>query len=354
MNWKILKFNVWNDRNINSLKTGVACLIGFVVGEAMHLPQDSWIIISILVVMCGNVNVGGVIIQSYYRILSTIGGALIAVAVVLLFHHNFAAMALVIFLSGCFFCYLAGSKKQLGTLGGATVALVLTTHSPTLQYATQRTIEITLGIIIAVLVTRFVFPVMARQRLRNNLARNIRLLLQLYELNWKTSPSDHLALRKIARLEVAIIKAFADQNSLIEQSRNEPVRIKFKKNIFIKVINAERRLFRAITLLHPNSHPEGDRLSASSADLQAFTTEFKAVALELAQALEENEPMPSPGELLGSFYALEKPLMSPVSADDLNYVTRYYVHLFSLKQVAIQLRTLKRLCSTLYSDKASS
>src|SRR3989338_7149858 len=92
--------NAFNtERFIHGLKTALACLMGFAITKSVHFPVDQWLIITIIVVMCAQLNVGSVIQKSYMRFLGTFTGSLLAALTLLFFGTNDLATAIIIGLS---------------------------------------------------------------------------------------------------------------------------------------------------------------------------------------------------------------------------------------------------------------
>src|SRR4051812_20245760 len=82
-------FNIFaeldTDRLIHSLKTALACILGYLLFEKLHFDNEQWVIITIIVVMCAQLNVGSVLQKSYMRFLGTLIGAVIATLTLVLF-----------------------------------------------------------------------------------------------------------------------------------------------------------------------------------------------------------------------------------------------------------------------------
>ena len=119
----------------------------------------------------------------YFRFLGTFIGCLFAaLALVFLGHTNLAIM-LAIGVSSFMFSYIATGKENLiqtGTLGAVTTAIIMLAKTSTLTIAMQRFFEISIGILIATLVSQFVLPIHARTHLRRAQAATLRQLLDYY------------------------------------------------------------------------------------------------------------------------------------------------------------------------------
>src|ERR1700733_10961786 len=100
------------DRIIHSVKTALACLIGFAITKALHFYVDQWLIVTIIVVMCAQISVGSMIKKSYMRFIGTLSGSLVALATLLFFAQNEMAFAIVITIAALFFSYIATGEKN--------------------------------------------------------------------------------------------------------------------------------------------------------------------------------------------------------------------------------------------------
>jgi len=143
----------WNsNRAINSFKTAIACLIGYLVVVFSPLPQPQWIVITILVVMSAQSTIGGMLIKSHMRFWGTLAGGLISIVALFLVGNDVWGVALVLLTATLLFAYIAGSSGDIsaaGVLGGVTVVMIMLAHNATVLMAGERLLEIILGIGIA-------------------------------------------------------------------------------------------------------------------------------------------------------------------------------------------------------------
>ena len=171
------------ERLTHGLKTAFACLIGFILMRAFHPYIDQWLIITIIVVMCAQLSVGSMMQKSYMRFLGTLSGSMIAALTLVIFGINELAFAIVITMGVLFFSIIATSDKNFsesGTLGAVTVVIILINPHPTLIVALTRFVEISLGIVLAALISQFVLPMHASKHLRENQAKTLRKLRTFY------------------------------------------------------------------------------------------------------------------------------------------------------------------------------
>ncbi|WP_245591070.1 FUSC family protein [Coxiella endosymbiont of Amblyomma americanum] len=239
------------ERLITSFKTALACLMGIFVGKIFHIAIPQWILITIVVVMATSIRIGGTIIKSYFRLLGTIIGALLA-ALALFFIGNHADVIhlLLIFLIGVF-AYLASSPTdiaQFGLLGATTMVMILDVQAPTLKTAVDRTSEIFLGVLIAIIVSRFVFPQHAKKLLRASITHALQKFRVLFEffISKELTPD---AVKEQEKIENHMINDILKQSTLLQEAINEDPRVKKKRLIYQSIFLLERKLLRSIYML---------------------------------------------------------------------------------------------------------
>jgi len=262
------------ERAGHSLKTALACLLGYAVTELFDLPVDQWLIITILVVMCAQLNVGSILQKSYMRFLGTLSGSLLASATLLIFGSNEAISASVIVIAAIFFSYIATSEKsysESGTLGAVTVVIILAGQNPTIITALQRTLEISIGIMIAALVSQFIIPVHARTHLRRSQAETFKQLSQYYAAtlinNTLKQPIEANQL-----IDEAIAKSMITQRKLAREAAREKFDSSFAADYFSQVLWHEKEILRCIAFMRYIFllSPEAKQLFFSLTPLQQF------------------------------------------------------------------------------------
>ncbi len=245
-----------SERLSHSIKIVIACIIGIIVTQLFatfaHFPQSPWILISIIVVMCGQMFVGSVVQRSYWRFLGTITGCLFAMVALMAFGHSDVTAAIIIGLSTFIFSYIAVTDERLSyacTLGAATTAIIMLDQHPTLLLASQRFIEISSGVLIAGITSQFILPIHARTHLRRTQAKTLRQLRDYYVACMVTRSMDTETLH-YEELEENIIKSLLKQRQLAKESANEPFGPFFDPLHFMQSLQCEREMLRAINLMH--------------------------------------------------------------------------------------------------------
>ena len=159
-------------------KLSIALIIANLV--ALHLMQykPAWIMITIIVVMLAHEAYELQYAKAISRMLATIIGALVACAVTAI--HASIILQLIILTIIVFVFLWAKHNKKLQNytviLGLVTYFMIVINQNPSWQIALERTTEILLGIIISLIVTRFIFPVSSQTVVEQDIIRQWGLL----------------------------------------------------------------------------------------------------------------------------------------------------------------------------------
>jgi uncharacterized membrane protein YccC len=162
-----------------AFKTAVAAAIAFFLSRIFHWEYPFYAVIAAIIVMGSTPgNTFNSIVQ---RLIGTIIGTLFGVTFAIAFGSNPWSLAgsvfLTIFLSSCW------QLKEAVKLAGYVSAIIILNHpqSPWL-YALARFFETLLGVIVAMLVNRWLFPSHAIEELRCCLSQTLIELEQFYRL----------------------------------------------------------------------------------------------------------------------------------------------------------------------------
>jgi uncharacterized membrane protein YgaE (UPF0421/DUF939 family) len=248
------KLNLQNpaiqQRLINSFKTIVACSIGIVIGLLTHLSMPQWILIAILVVMVTNFRLGGALKKSYLRIAGTAIGAIVASLLLFFLGTNLVYIYIALLILIGLFAYLGTSPtdiSQLGLLGAVTSVIILYAQPPSFHVAAERSIENIIGIVIALGVTRWLFPIRSSKVLITSIQTTLNDLSALLEIF--TDPAHDLNnFTPQEQFEAQIIKNLTEQNVLIKEVTAEGKSHK-KALLYTEVLQEERKLFRSLYML---------------------------------------------------------------------------------------------------------
>lgn len=239
------------ERLIHSFKTALACIIGVVVIKFAHIQSGQWVMISIVIVMCAQINVGSLVQKSYLRLAGTLLGCAIAILALTFFGYSEIVVISSIAIAAFFFSYAATAQDafiNLGTLGAATTAIIMATPHPTVTLATDRFIEISIGIVIAALVSQFILPIHARTHLLRAQAKTLTLLREFYLMRIATPP--FVAPIDYLESDEEIAKMITKQRQLSKDAVREPLGIFFDRQQFTHTLLCEKEILRSIDFMH--------------------------------------------------------------------------------------------------------
>jgi uncharacterized membrane protein YgaE (UPF0421/DUF939 family) len=237
---------------INSLKATFACLIALLAVQIFHLDQPQWVLISILIVMAAQYRVGGAIKKGYARLFATALGSCLAAAILFIFTTHLLFLYSMLFVFITLFIYLASNSKEYSysyTLGAVTMVIIVVSNNPQLHSALDRLIEIIMGVIIAILVSRFVLPIHAEKLLYQNIATSIEYLKKLYQLSIAEEKTFKINEEGV-NLEEKIINSFNQQPQLFNEACAESSVLRQEKLKYVILLRLERRLLRSLYMLH--------------------------------------------------------------------------------------------------------
>lgn len=308
LSWQALA----NNRLIHSLKTALAVLIGYAITKSVHFPVDQWLIITILVVMCAQMNVGSMIQKSYMRFLGTLLGSLVAIFTLTFFGTKPIVIAIVLFLAAMLFSYIATSQKSYsdsGTLGAVTISVILVGQHPTVITAAGRFLEISIGILIAALVSQFILPIHARRNLRNIQAHTLRQLRDYYQATLINEHIDY-PLKNLTTLDETIAKSLIEQRKLSMEAMREPFKKVYNLKRFTQLLWGEKEILRCIGFMYHAYHasPRVYTLFSTMRVLHQFHTSACDTLDKIANFFEKNDhkkeiALPSVAELKTAIFS---------------------------------------------------
>lgn len=238
------------DRVKHAIKIAIGCVIGILCAKAISLPTQ-WVLITVLVVMLSQPRVGAVLQKSYMRFIGTAMGAAISVVSLAIFGNDYYPTMMVLCLAAMLFGYLATSASKFSeasTLGVVTVAIILLTPNTSLTIAGLRFIEISLGIVIAFLVSSFVLPIRSKAQLLSSITNVLREIQTFYTALFVNDQAAKTVLED-SIFEEEIIKAINVQKKLFPEVLHESFKNRLAADVFRKIIRCEREIMRCLSFM---------------------------------------------------------------------------------------------------------
>ncbi|EKD55105.1 MAG: hypothetical protein ACD_60C00025G0002 [uncultured bacterium] len=335
------------ERFIHSIKTALACLIGFILARFIHFPTEQWIIITTLVVMCAQTNVGGLMQKSYMRLLGTLAGSLIATSTLMVFHPNPAIHIIVIMLSAILFSFIATSEKSYsdaGTLGVVTVVVILINQNPTVISGFARCTEISLGILIAAGVSQLIFPIHARNHLRANQAITLYHLRNFYVAIFNEGGPQKKA-GDLFDLDEKIAKSLIAQRKLAGEAKREIFRKSFNIEDFKRSLWSEKELLRSIIFMfHAYEASEESKKAINS--IPSLLDFHQSISRALENIAENIEQKTSETILLPDIELLNVAVQEKILAASVNSKIQLSTFLFCANNLVTHLKNIAALPHT--------
>ena len=323
-----------------AIKTAVAGILSLGLSRIIHLAEGYWAAISAIIVMQSNV--GAAVNAAWSRLAGTAIGAAIAAIIVLFWNSNVVSFGIAVTLT-VLICVSLGLMEsyRLAAVTVAIVMLVANQGSPVVL-ALHRFLEVSLGIIVALLVSTFLWPSRARSHLRKGIADALLHLNSLFQaviqrfLGETDMPVDELRAR--------VTKIIIRNNELLKQAMYEPSNGPVQIDMLITLVEHTRQIRHAVESLV---------LSARENTEDTLYQRFQPEMSELINALGSAMNLLAEGvtswrfdfqmpDLSGAMSALEKKAVTVretgvVRAYDMNAVLHIYSFMLGLRNLAMEL-----------------
>jgi len=172
---------------------------------------------------------------------------------IVIFGTSNLTIASVVGVSSFIFSYFAVGQAGLsyaGTLGAVTTAIIMIGSTPTVTFAAERFLEISVGLLTATLVSQFLLPIHARTHLRRAQAQTLEQLRDYYTASLTDQYDDDKNKGKYEDLDESIVQSLLKQRQLAKESIREPLGFRFRKPHFIQSLYCEKEILRSITFMH--------------------------------------------------------------------------------------------------------
>jgi len=344
-------------RVIHSVKTAFACLVGLALEKYFEWPMGQWVPITIMVVMSAQTHFGGALSKALMRFLGTVGGIAIVVTVLWVFGDNIVVVCCTIFFAIIIFTYIAsgyGDISYAGTLGGVTVILVLTGQHIGIETAIQRGFYILIGIAIALLVSRFIFPIHARDRFRYHVTLTLRNLSRLYAANVQLDESLKKAVDSTANsaLSFQIADDIANQPRLIHEAVIGSRAFAANKASFTEILHGEHSLNRLINLMYLSLYEADSTIIvkkqlAAVEELHTIIVNGLNYLADCLESLQKPQVVVNLSEVLGRITKVVEDLPEKTNAHQL---IMEHSFLFFMEQIVKELENMRKLIAKVNSN----
>lgn len=347
--WRHQLSKLDNDRLVHSLKTAIALLFGLLISYVFKLPlQGRWVVITILVVMCAQSRVGAILQKSYMRFLGTVIGASVASLTLWLVYPNVALTIFILCVATAVFSYIADSPStwsEAGPLGAVTLIIIVISPNPNFYTVMSRFLEINLGIIIALLVSRFIWPLHSHTQLRSILIDSLQNLKDLAKkLEEFPFTNDETIPKLQNNLENKILNNIGIQKKLFKEVMSESFGRSSLGENFKSILDIEREMLRCITLMRNALNNFSDptiRIFNQHAEIQKVYQITQDLFQNIIENLKGNDPE-HVVESLESYTNWKKEIKIQFKSLELNRSDQFAMDLFifSADRLLVQLQRL--------------
>jgi uncharacterized membrane protein YgaE (UPF0421/DUF939 family) len=318
-----------------ALRTGLAALICLYITKLLGLSQGYWAAVSSIIVLQSHM--GATIKASGARLAATAIGAFVGALLAVIEGNSYLAVALAITLA--ILCCTPQRLRDGYRLAGATVVSTMlgTKFQSPWGTALERFIEVSLGIIVALILAKILWPSHARQQLRDEIQTAFSDLYSLYKavidryLNKADQPLDEFL--------SAVRKSIRAIHETRQQAKYEPDGLQLPNELISPVIGHLRLVRQAV---------EGMELATRSSSNDTFQ---KLAGPELERLLSENsknfefianslwkleQPLDS-RPLTDAITALDNKVASIAQSHPISEIQRFDSFLVSLRSLADEL-----------------
>ncbi|MEZ9707184.1 FUSC family protein [Vibrio breoganii] len=276
-------------RIVHGVRIAVAFVLTLIAATYFEVPERTWILITLFVVIGPISYLGNVLPRAWHRVLGTSLGAISGIIGIAISQYSLALMylwcAVIIFLSAYF---ALGKRPYVGILIGITLAVTLGAANADVDVAMWRGVDVTLGCIIAVLFC-LIYPQRAFIHWRLRIANTLKTLSKVYHLSYSPNVIEKPNLEPFQN---TLVKEMTTITTLTSPSIKET---KLKRQLLDAIQIQLRNLLSTIELL--NHSYWSDRESHLN---MLWSKSLKQCQQQVEQELEDLAYLVEKGEVRGS------------------------------------------------------
>ena len=339
------------------IKTGLAGTIAYAIYAGWSLPQGYWAVFAALVVT--QANLGASWRAALYRTIGSASGAVAAALLVPILGKGPVGVGLVLLLLGSLFGYLTALHPAF-TAAGFTAALILVFggQGEPWHMAWLRVLYTLLGAVISFLVGALIWPVHARQVLRQKIANILDGAGVLYQAVTAAALQGVDNEQQIRELDHRLHDLRRGITHQMDEARSELAFHRFNQGAYQRVVELSDQIRRRITAMAEDRplyvHAQASPGLVPSISLVAEKTaeHFSAVA----QAVRESKTTSDATELDNAIMALDSDLarlreQRATAPFALDRMLPFWALVFNLREVAQDLKELEAALSLLAAER---
>lgn len=339
------------------IKTGLAGTIAYAIYAGWNLPQGYWAVFAALVVT--QANLGAAWRAALYRTIGSTSGAVAAALLIPILGKGPVGVGLVLLLLGSLFGYLTALHPAF-TAAGFTAALILVFggQGEPWHMAWLRVLYTLLGAMIAFLVGALIWPVHARQVLRQKVANILEGAGALYQAVTAAALQGVDNEQQVRELDHRLHDLRRGITQQMDEARSELAFHRFNQGAYQRVVELSDQIRRRITAMAEDRplyvHAQASPGLVPSISLVAERTakHFSAAA----QAVRESKTTFDTSELDSAIAALDGDLsrlreQRATAPFALDRMLPFWALVFNLREVAMDLKELEAVLPLLAAEK---
>ncbi len=230
------------------IKTGLAGTIAYAIYAGWNLPQGYWAVFAALVVT--QANLGAAWRAALYRTIGSTSGAVAAALLIPILGKGPVGVGLVLLLLGSLFGYLTALHPAF-TAAGFTAALILVFggQGEPWHMAWLRVLYTLLGAMIAFLVGALIWPVHARQVLRQKVANILEGAGALYQAVTAAALQGVDNEQQVRELDHRLHDLRRGITQQMDEARSELAFHRFNQGAYQRVVELSDQIRRRITAM---------------------------------------------------------------------------------------------------------
>jgi uncharacterized membrane protein YccC len=330
------------------IKTGLAGLITYAIYIYWHMPQGYWAVFTALVVT--QVTLGASWKPALYRTIGSTAGALAAIILMVIFGLGYFRIGIELFLLGSIFGFLTVQHPSFSAAGfTAAIVLVLGRIEGTpFHIGWLRVLYTVLGSAVAFGVAALIWPVRARETLREKLACILDGAGTLYRAVTAAAIEGIDNEQQVRELDRKLHDLRRGITQQMDEARSELAFSRFNQGAFQQIVEMTDQIRRRLTAMAEDSslyvHARvGPGLIPSLPTVAGKTTQNFAA---LAKAIREQAKPPDSAELDAAVRALDADLhrlreQRVTSPFTLDRMLPFWALVFNLRELAQDLKQLE-------------
>jgi len=234
------------------IKTGLAGTITYAIYAGWHLPQGYWAVFAALVVT--QANLGASWKAALYRTIGSTAGALAAALLIPMLGRGAIGVLIVLFLLASFFGYLTALHPSFSAAGfTAALILVFGGQGEPWHAAWLRVLYTVEGAFIAFAVGALLWPVHAREGLRQKLAKILEGAGTLYRAVTAAALQGIDNEEQVHRLDRQLHELRHGITQQMDEARSELAFTRFNQSAYQRVVDLGDQLRRRLTAMAEDS-----------------------------------------------------------------------------------------------------